>query len=46
MAYKIPWQQRGEGHKVPPPMEMTPEYPKLMKMGTQELNGMPRRFPK
>ena len=27
-------------------MEMTPEYPKLMKMGTQELNGMPRRFPK
>ena len=45
MAYEIPWQPWGGASNAPPPMEMAPEYPRLMKIGTQVPQGMPTRFP-
>ena len=36
----------GGALNAPPPMEMAPEYPRLMKIGTQVPQGIPRVFPK
>ena len=45
MAYEIPWQPRGGGIMALP-IRMVPECPRKMKLGTQVLKGILKRYPK